>query len=136
MELQCQSKDVPVTSADDIFIRKAVEIVERHIDNLDLNVEILGRELGMSQTNLYRKLQGLVGFSANQFIRNIRLKKAAHILESRNYSLTEVAFMVGFRDAKYFSKIFKKHFGVLPKDYSKSDKSALPASAKNLISEL
>lgn len=123
MELQCQSGETVISTADDDFMRKAIEIVEMYIDDLNFTVEVLGKELGLSQTNLYRKLQALVGLSANQFIKNIRLKRAAQIIEMNDYSVTEVAFKVGFADAKYFSKTFKKQFGMLPKDYGKLSKS-------------
>lgn len=109
-----------ISSADDLFLKKAVDVVETHIEDVDLSVETLCLELGMSPSNLYRKLQALVGLSANQFINNIRLKKATHLLKSGQYTISEIAYRVGFRDPKYFSKSFRKQFGVLPSYYGKS----------------
>jgi signal transduction histidine kinase/ligand-binding sensor domain-containing protein/AraC-like DNA-binding protein len=105
------------SSPDTIFIKKAVEVVEQNIENPDFNVETFCRDLGMSQTNLYRKLQSLLGVSGNQFIKDIRMKRAVQLLASGQYPVHEIACMVGFADANYFSKSFKKQFGVLPSAY-------------------
>lgn len=102
------------TSPDEIFIRKAVEVVEQNIEDPDFNVETFCRHLGMSQTNLYRKLQSILGVSGNQFIKDIRMKRAVQLLESGAHPVHEIACRVGFADANYFSKAFKKQFGVLP----------------------
>lgn len=113
----------PVPSVDDNFIKQALAVVERYIDDPGFTLEKFCRELGMSQTNLYRKLQSLLGVSANQFIRDIRMKRALQLLGMEQYSVTEVAYKVGFADAKYFSKTFKKQFGVLPTAYGHPEKS-------------
>ncbi|MCD9015045.1 two-component regulator propeller domain-containing protein [Parachryseolinea silvisoli] len=102
---------------DDDFLQRAVAVVERHIDNPDFDIEKFCRELALSQTNLYRKLQSLLGVSGNQFIRDIRMKRAVQLLATEQYAVHEVATQVGFADAKYFSKAFKKQFGVLPSAY-------------------
>lgn len=107
-----------VPSMDEIFLKKAVEVVEDNMDNCQFNMERFCREMGMSQTNLYRKLQGLLGISGNQFIRDIRMKRAAQLLSARQYPVSEVAMMVGFADPKYFSQAFKKQFGVLPTEFT------------------
>jgi signal transduction histidine kinase/ligand-binding sensor domain-containing protein/AraC-like DNA-binding protein len=105
------------TSPDAIFIKKAVEAVEQNIEDPDFNVETFCRDLGMSQTNLYRKLQSILGVSGNQFIKDIRMKRAVQLLESGQHPVHEIAYRVGFADANYFSKSFKKQFGVLPSAY-------------------
>lgn len=130
MELQTQSKG-KIFSAEDIFIKKAIEAVEKHLENVEFDVEMLRLELGMSHTNLYRKLQALVGLSANQFIKNIRLKKAANLLESQELTVNEIAYAVGFRDPKYFSKSFRKQFGVLPSDYFRSNELSSSKTIKS-----
>jgi ligand-binding sensor domain-containing protein/signal transduction histidine kinase/DNA-binding response OmpR family regulator len=104
-------------SLDDNFLEKAVAVVERHMDNADFDIEKFCRELGLSQTNLYRKLQSLLGVSGNQFIRDIRMKRAEQLLLTGRYAVHEIAASVGFADAKYFSKAFKKQFGVLPSEH-------------------
>ncbi len=71
----------------------------------------------MSQTNLYRKLQSLLGISGHQFIQDIRMKRAGQLLANSQCTIYEIALRVGFADAKYFSKAFRKYYGVLPSVY-------------------
>jgi AraC-like DNA-binding protein len=66
---------------------------------------------------LYRKLKSLTNLSGNEFIKNIRLKKAVQLLETQNYNIAEIAYKVGFSDPSYFSKIFKKQYGKSPSEY-------------------
>lgn len=133
LQLELQSNnDTERFSAEDIFIKSALDIVEKNIDNPDFDVNALCREIGMSQTNLYRKLQGVVGLSANQFIKNVRLKRAACLLK-KGYTVMEAAYMVGFRDPKYFSKVFKKQYNKLPHEYSKAE---LSHEATNALEEM
>ena len=115
------------TSPDAIFIKKAVDIVEQNIEDPDFNVETFCRDLGMSQTNLYRKLQSILGVSGNQFIKDIRMKRAVQLLESGQHPVHEIASKVGFADANYFSKAFKKQFGVLPSAY-RTPQTRIPES--------
>jgi AraC-like DNA-binding protein len=72
----------------------------------------------MSRTQLYRKLKAITGLSANEFIRSIRLKRAAQLLEQGRYSVAEVTYEVGFSDLSYFRECFKKMFGVNPSEYT------------------
>ena len=66
---------------------------------------------------MYRKLKSLTNLSGNEFIKNVRLKKAVQLLESENYNVSEIAYKVGFSDPPYFSRIFKKQYGKSPSDY-------------------
>ena len=75
----------------------------------------------MSRTSVYNKLKALTGLSPNDFIKIIRLKKAAALLREQRYYVSEVACLTGFPDVKYFSVAFKKQFGVTPKKYSNVD---------------
>jgi CheY-like chemotaxis protein len=104
-------------SPDDAFIRQAMATVERYLDDPDFSIERFCRELGMSQTNLYRKLQSLLGISGHQFIQDIRMKRAGQLLAGSPCAVHEIALRVGFADAKYFSKAFRKYYGVLPSAY-------------------
>ena len=80
-------------------------------------MENLASELNMSHSSFHRKLKGLTGLTPVEFVRLIRLKKAAVLLSSGSYRVNEVAYMVGFCKPSYFSALFKKQFGVLPKDF-------------------
>ncbi len=112
-----QPKEVTVTSADERFLQKAIDIVEKHMMNTDFNVEMLVKEMSHSRSNLYLKFKELTGLSSSEFIRNIRLKRAMQLLEQSDMSVKEIMYMTGFNTASYFSKCFKKQFGVVPSEY-------------------
>jgi signal transduction histidine kinase/DNA-binding response OmpR family regulator/ligand-binding sensor domain-containing protein len=101
------------------FIDQATKIVEDNIGNPDFAIEDLEREIGMSHASLYRKFKGLLGKTPLEFIQQYRLKKAMELLVSGNHNVNEVAYMVGFSDPKYFSTVFKKHYGKNASDYLK-----------------
>jgi len=119
--LHIEPKEIATTSMDEQFIRKALDIVEKNIDNPDFNSEVFCREIAVSSTQLYKKLKSLIGLSSSEFIKDIRLKRATQLLKNQSHTISEVAYMCGFADPKYFSKCFKNKFGVSPKRYSKSN---------------
>lgn len=98
-------------------------MIEEHIDNSEYNVEQLSADMGMSRMNLYRKLQAITGQTPTEFIRTIRLKRAAQLLQDGKLNVSEVADRVGFSSSSYFTKCFKEQFGVLPTQYSETDES-------------
>ena len=108
---------IQVSSLDENFLKKVVELIEKNIGKSELNVKMLSELVRMSHTNFYRKIKGLTGQTANDFIRSIRLKKAAQLLKTKQYNVKEVMFKVGFSNRSYFSKSFKTLFGLSPKDY-------------------
>ncbi|MBB4042373.1 signal transduction histidine kinase/ligand-binding sensor domain-containing protein/DNA-binding response OmpR family regulator [Bacteroides reticulotermitis] len=109
--------DITITSLDEKLITRAIEYIEKNIDRSELSVEELSRELGMSRVHLYKKLTAITGKSPVEFIRVIRLKRAAQLLRESQLNISEIAYEVGFNNPKYFSKYFKEEFGVLPSDY-------------------
>ena len=112
-----QPNEVTVTSVDETFLNKAIEIVEKHMMNSEFSVELLVKEMSLSRSNLYLKIKELTGLSSSEFIRNIRLKRAVQLLENSDLSVKEIMYMTGFNTASYFSKCFKKQFGVIPSKY-------------------
>jgi AraC-like DNA-binding protein len=104
-------------SYDQQILKKAFEIVENNIADSLFGVEKMAEEIGMSRTSLHRKLKSITGFPPSDFIRNVRLKRAAALLRSQADSVTQIGFSVGFEDQSYFSKSFKKQFGVSPSEY-------------------
>lgn len=88
-----------------------------HLSNPNLDVDMLAKELGMSRTHLYSKLKSLTGISVRDFIEGIRMSQAAILLSSQNGTIAEIAEMVGFSDASYFGKCFRKHFGMTPSEF-------------------
>ncbi|TLX71946.1 response regulator [Labilibacter sediminis] len=104
---------------DEKFIREAIELVEKNLLNPLFNAKMLAENLNMSQPTLYRRIKTFTGDNIAEFIRSIRLKRAAQIVSSGQYNIAEVADMVGFSDASYFRKCFTKQFGVTPSKYKK-----------------
>ena len=85
-----------------------------------LTVDELVEEMGMGRTVFFNKLKSLTGLSPVEFIREMRIKRAAQLLEDRQYNITEVTYMVGMNDSRYFAKCFKATYGVTPSEYRKS----------------
>ena len=102
---------------DQKFIEKSINIIKKNLDNTEFSVEKFALEIGMSRSALFLKLKSITGQSTSEFIRTIRLNKAAKLIESGKYSITEVIYMVGFSDPKYFRTCFKKHFDCTPSSY-------------------
>ena len=118
--------EVKLDSPENEFIRRAVKAVEYNIANPKLNVELLIEILGVSRTQLFRKLKAITGYSANQFIRNIKLKRAAQLLRKESYNITEVLYLSGFNSPSYFTTCFKEVYGCLPKEYlTKSEEPSI-----------
>ncbi|MFT2011302.1 two-component regulator propeller domain-containing protein [Pontibacter sp. 13R65] len=101
------------------FFDACVETIERHIDNSDFNVKMFAREMGMSHSNLYKRVKDISGRSVNDFIRFIRLRKVAKVLIDTDCKVNEAAFQAGFNDIKYFREQFYKLFGMNPSEYIK-----------------
>lgn len=111
---------VTATPVDEKFIRICIENIEEHISEPDYGVDDLCQNVGYSRPQLYRKIKSITGMSAIQFLRSIRLKRAAQLLASGSgMTVSEVMYAVGFNNISYFSKIFFTEFGTLPKDYGK-----------------
>ena len=102
---------------DEQLIQKSLEYLEKNMDNPEYGVEELSCDLGMARMSLYRKLQSITGDTPTDFIRSIRLKRAAQLLQGSQLPIVEVANRVGFSSPSYFSKCFKEMFGMLPKQY-------------------
>jgi len=119
-------KELNYTTLDEKFLSKAINIVEEHIDNPDFNFELFVDEIGVTRSTLYRKIKSMTGLTTSDFVKNIRLKKACVILRKGTSNIAEVAYAVGFNDAKYFSKCFKKEFDITPREYVKKNKQSEP----------
>ncbi|MCF8380770.1 MAG: helix-turn-helix domain-containing protein [Bacteroidales bacterium] len=116
-EIQIRPSEMKMASLDEKFIEKTVELIEKNIDNESLDAETLSREVGVSRIQLYRKTKALTGQTVNQFIRSIRLKKAARLLSEQSMSVSEIAYIVGFSAPNHFASYFKEYFGMTPTEY-------------------
>ena len=113
-----RAADIAPTKVDEEFLKKAADCVERHLGDAAYNVESFSGDMCMSRMNLYRKLQSLTGQTPSEFVRAIRLKKAAQIIASgKGETVAGIADCVGFSTPSYFSKCFREMFGVLPTQY-------------------
>lgn len=108
---------VTVNSLDEDFLRRLIGAVEQHIDESEFSVDDLAHALAMSRIQLYRKIKALTGETPNNVVRGIRLKRAAQLLATGQFNVSEVAYKVGFTDLKYFRERFREQFGVNPGEY-------------------
>ena len=112
---------IDISPLDQDLLKKIVSYVEKNIDT-EITGDILAAELGLSKSNLYKKLKDLTGLSVNIYIRNIRLNIASQLLKKGNYGISDVAYAVGFNNPKYFSSCFLKYHGKSPRDFMLSEK--------------
>lgn len=112
--------EYPIDSHEQRLLKKAIEVVENNMSDSLFSVEKMAEEMGMSRTNMHRKIKAITGFPPGELIRTIRLRKAAILLLNQTDSVSQISFAVGFEDQSYFSKSFKKQFGVTPSEYLKS----------------
>ena len=118
MRLEPQKADEPIPS--DSFLAKLLDVMERQMDNNTLTVDEMVDEMGMGRTVFFNKLKSLTGLSPVEFIREMRIKRAAQLLEEQRYNITEVTYMVGMNDSRYFAKCFKNTYGVTPSEYRRA----------------
>ncbi len=107
-----------IASFDEQFMKRVMEIIDKQMDNSDFAIDEFALSLGMGRTAFYQKLKSLTGLSPIDFVREMRIKRAKQLVESGEYNVSTIAYMTGFNDPKYFSKCFKKRYGVSPSEYS------------------
>ncbi len=110
-----------VESSDQRLLRNALEVVERNMANPLFGVDKMADDMAMSRANLHRKLKTVTGLVPGDFIRNVRMKRAAYLLQNNADTVAQIALSVGFEYQSNFSKVFKKQFGVSPSEFSKSE---------------
>jgi signal transduction histidine kinase/DNA-binding response OmpR family regulator/ligand-binding sensor domain-containing protein len=111
-----------LNETDKKFMEQALKIIKTKFSDSEFSVEDLEREIGMSHANLYRKFKSLFNQTPMEFIQLYRLKKSVELLQSGNYYINEVSYMVGFSDPKYFSNLFKKYYGKKASEFLKEKK--------------
>ena len=117
-DLPKEVQEAPGLSLDQEFLTKATETVKKNLGK-DFNVDDLCLEMGMSRSSLYNKIKALTDHSPSDFVRQIRMTEASILLKSKKYTVAEVSDMLGYSDPKYFTDIFKKHYGMTPSAYMK-----------------
>lgn len=114
--------EITITSVDEEFIQKALRICEEHISDTEFSVEVLGQELSLSRTYLYKKLINITGKGPAEFIRTIRMKRAKQYLESGQMQIIEISAALGYNNPKRLTENFKTEYGISPSEYLKKIK--------------
>ncbi len=112
-----QSKEIAVTSMDDKFIKRSIGIIEDHLSDMEFSVAQFSREIGISRSQLHRKIHALTNHSVSQFICLIKLQRAIQLLEKNAGTVAEIAYRVGFNSPSYFNRCFHDHFNMSPLNY-------------------
>ncbi|MCM1405183.1 MAG: response regulator, partial [[Clostridium] fimetarium] len=106
---------------DEEFLKKAMDTMEKHLDDSEFSTDAFASEMCMSRSNLHLKMKALTGESTNEFIRRFRLRRAMELLKTGRYNISQVSAMVGYGTPSYFATSFKKFFGELPSAFLKND---------------
>ena len=122
-EVTLQPRNISVTSMDEKFLNKAMEVIEKLMDDENFDLNKLREEMNMTRSTLFRKIHALTGQCPTEFIRTIRLKRAASLLKQHFGNVTQISLEVGFNNLSYFNRSFKKLFGVSPVEYAKTNGS-------------
>ena len=109
--------EIEAESSDEKLIAETVKLIEDHIDDPELNVNYLCENLGIGSKQLYRKIKQHIGVSPVEFIKQVRLKKAAMLIQQNKFTISEIMYMVGFSSSSYFAKCFQAHYGMTPRQY-------------------
>jgi signal transduction histidine kinase/ligand-binding sensor domain-containing protein/DNA-binding response OmpR family regulator len=114
--------EIIVTARDEEFLKQVIKIIEENMSNPNFHVDKIATSVGLGRTTFFKKLKGLTGFAPVEFMREMKLKRGYQLLESSEYTVSEIAFMLGFSDAGYFTKCFKEKFNSTPTDILKKNK--------------
>ena len=117
-EITLEPRQIAITSFDEKFLTRVLDIVEKYIGEENFSIDQLSREAGYSNMHFYRKIKALTGQTPSQFLRTIRLKRAAELLRKKSDNVTQIAYSVGFNSLSYFNKCFKEQFGVTPGQFA------------------
>jgi YesN/AraC family two-component response regulator len=109
--------EITVSSLDEQLLKKAFKVVKENISNEQFDIPFFCSELGVSRTMLFTKIKAWTNFTPNEFIHEIRMKRAAQLLEQNKINISQISYEVGFNNPKYFCKCFQKKFGETPTQY-------------------
>jgi signal transduction histidine kinase/ligand-binding sensor domain-containing protein/DNA-binding response OmpR family regulator len=115
-----QPQNIILTSPDDRFLQKAIDVIEKYISDPDFDVDCFAMEMGVSRIQLYRKFQALTKLTVKEFVWKIRLKRAAQLLVQHKMNISEVAYSTGYSHLSHFRKYFKQEFGMSASEYIKN----------------
>ncbi len=125
-------EDVTISSVDEKMLKKAVDYILENMEDGNLTVQAIAEEIGMSRVNFYRKIKALTSLSAAEFLRKIRMERAAQLLKTNKLNISEVRYKIGFSDADYFRTCFKDEYGLTPSEYQEKYGHQGPVSSVGL----
>ncbi len=111
-------ENVEVKGNNDVLMERIMKTVNQHLQDADFNVDKLAEEVGLSRTQLHRKMKEITGISTGEFIRNLRLQQAERLIREGKVNIAQVAYSVGFNNQTYFSTVFKRYYGMTPTEYA------------------
>ena len=129
--IRLDPSDIQIEESDEVFLKNCISIIEKNLQNDSFSAETLSTALKISSSSLYRKLKSLTNLSSAEFIRSIRIKRAAQLLQDKNKTVSEVAYEVGFNDMKNFRHVFYKYFKCSPTEFRKNNYSISDIDKKN-----
>lgn len=130
-QLDVKAEKIATNELDQKFIEQATQVVERNLENSEFSVETFSKEMGVGRTALFQKIKGITGSTPNNFIMNMRLKKAAFfLLNAPEMNIADIAYRLGFGNPQYFNKCFRELFGVAPTQYRKSQNTSSQDATK------
>jgi signal transduction histidine kinase/ligand-binding sensor domain-containing protein/CheY-like chemotaxis protein/AraC-like DNA-binding protein len=113
--------EIQITSHDEQFLKKVMQILEERMADADFPIDSIANSMNMGSSTFYRKLKSLTGLTTVELVREIRLKRAKQYLDAGEHNIAEIAYLVGFNNAKYFSTCFKEQYKVSPSEYQKQN---------------
>ncbi len=123
-EFLLRPKELSLASPDEKFLKKVISVIEKNMSNTEFDIDKFAHHVGVSRTQLYRKITALTDMSAKEFVRDIRLKRAEQLLLNNTLNISEIALEIGFTDMNYFRKCFKEKYGMSASDFVKNHNSA------------
>ncbi len=116
-DISINPDDLKISTIDETFLRKAIDLTYKHLDDENFSIEQFGSEIFLSRSQLHRKLTALTNQTPSEFVRTIRLKRAAQLLIANKLSIADIAYQTGFNSPAYFTKCFKSYFNIVPSEY-------------------
>ena len=108
---------ISINKEEELLMERILGAIDRHMDDSDYTVDMLAQDTAMSRASLYRRMQTMLGITPNDFMRHVRLKRAAQLLLESDLPVNQISLQVGFQTPRYFSQCFKNVFGVSPREY-------------------
>jgi DNA-binding response OmpR family regulator len=127
-QILLEPTEVVIPDADRTFLEQAMRTVEQHLTDPAFSVLVLAEALCMSQSVMYRRIKSITGQTTVEFIRDVRMKRAAQLLAQSSLRVSEIAFEVGVENVKYFRKTFQKIYGMAPSEYARQHRPAREAA--------